>query len=776
MSQPAELPSKVNPEAPAAGWKAEDAIQEMEASCRDASAYLKQIALNEQTRKCWWAGKTGTGKKENTKTADAKPYAGAPDHEVHLTQMVMNRRNAARVAALSGGSLSVTPMEHTDAKRAALMRQVLRYYLSGPMRTEFLTQGLRAGSFADRFRASLLYVGWKEERGVEEITLTRAHLAGWLQEEWAAAMEAQGAEPGMMVVDAAEIEHQIEDAGRDAMTAEVILKHLPGVAARKKGQAAAVKAMQEIRETGSAALHGSYVKRSSPCLEAQRLFIDVFCPVETLMEDGLESSRWIARVRWRSAQWIREQAAIHDWNKKWVEKVLKDCKGRASLFTNTLSAYPWALNGAGVSWGAKPNGEAQNHLYQIIDLWEKGVSDDGLSGVYHTIMHADVKEHVAKRELRSDWDGAYPFIPFTFTPDESLLLDGFSVPELTFTKEQAVKEQWDARTACARLTAYPIWTGDEELEGLKPVPNAFLPMIRGKKPEALQLPAPDERSIEVEQTVRGAVNELFGFVSKEVPDAVAMMMGQAEMDWFMQSISQAVARVARLIQQYMPPLKGARITGTQEIVTATAEEVRGSFDFQVAFNVKSLDVEWTKQHLGFIKDLLMPLDQRGQINTLPVIESGFNMLSPTLAAACLPATAEAAQRQTLDMARAHLAEIFSGGAPDVTEGMDFGGLSQAVTDEMQRSPLRQQATIGGQQVHQVLTAYLDGLVNNHKQHGGENARIGRTLADDPLRVPSPAENLLEMLKALPDGVSLWQFSASAAPAAQAGGAPALQAA
>ena len=33
-----------------------------------------------------------------------------------------------------------------------------------------------------------------------------------------------------------------------------------------------------------------------------------------------------------------------------------------------------------------------------------------------------------------------------------------------------------------------------------------------------------------------------------------------------------------------------------------------------------------------------------------------------------------AQRQTLDMARMHLAEIFSGGAPDVTEGMDFGDI------------------------------------------------------------------------------------------------------
>jgi hypothetical protein len=236
-----------------------------------------------------------------------------------------------------------------------------------------------------------------------------------------------------------------------------------------------------------------------------------------------------------------------------------------------------------------------------------------------------------------------------------------------------------------------------------------------------------------------------------------MMMGQAELDWFMLSLSQCIARTAKLIQQYMPPLQGARITGTNELITASADEVRGSFDFQSKFNVKSLDVEWTSKHLGFIKDMIVPLDNRGQINTLPILEAGFNMLDPGLAAQCLPKDVDTAQRQTLDMARIHLSEIFSGGAPDVTEGMDFGGLAQAVSDEVMRSPLRQQSVIGGQQIHVVLTSYLAGLVNNQKQHGGENARIGRTLTEDPLAQASAAEQLLQTLQQLPDGVSLAQM-------------------
>jgi len=364
---------------------------------------------------------------------------------------------------------------------------------------------------------------------------------------------------------------------------------------------------------------------------------------------------------------------------------------------------------------------------------------------------------VAKRQLRMDWDGCYPFVPFTFSQDERLMLDGFSVPEITMTKEQAVKAQWDSRTDAASLTTFPTWTGDPELEGLRPAPGVFLPSIRGKVPQALNIPPPDGRSIEIERTLRACVDEFFGFASATVKDSMAMMMGQADIDWFMLALSQCVARTGKLIQQYMPPLQGARITGTNELVTATAADVRGGFDFQIKFNVKSLDVEWTSKHLGFIKDMIVPLDNRGQINTLPILEAGFNMLDPSLAAQCLPKDVDTAQRQTLDMARAHLSEIFSGGAPDVTEGMDFGGLAQAVSDEVTRSPLRQQSVIGGQQIHVVLTSYLSGLVNNQKQHGGENARIGRTLTEDPLAQPSAAETLLQQLQALPDGVSLAQM-------------------
>lgn len=756
MSTPAQLPAETRPENPMGNWSIKDAIDEMQAACTDAGWYLKQMATNEATRVCWWPGKSGTGKKVNTKERDARPFNGAADHEVHLTQTVINRRNSMRIAAIAHGALTVDPMESSDAKSAGRMRQVLRYYLGGPMRSEVFTQGVRAGSYADRYRACLMYVGWKEERGVEPITITADQLAGWYQQQLMAELAAQA--DGMSVTeDMLNFKEMILDPEAEATAVELILTMLPGLKERKaEGERQARQALPALRKREDATVHGSYVKRSSPHWEAQRLFIDVFCPAETLMEDGLQSCRWISRVKWRSAQWIKEQAAIHNWNPKWVAKVLKDHKGRCNMFNVKLAATPWAMSGAGTGLGARANSETQNHLYQIVEMWDRSMTPDGLTGTYYTVMHADVNDMVAERKLRADWDGDYPFVPFKFSMDEALLLEGSAVPEVTMTKEQAIKAQWDSRTDAAAFTTFPTWTGDPELEGMRPAPGVFLPSVRGKLPEALQIPPPDGRSIEIENTLRDSVDEFFGFFSKRVPDGVAMAMGQADMDWFMAAFSQVIARTARLIQQYMPPLKGARITGTNELVTSTAAEVRGGFDFRSSFNVKSLNMEWMKEHLAFAKDVL-PLDQRGDVNTLPILESVLNMYDPVLASQCLPATRETAQRQTMDQARAALSDIFTGGAPEVTSGMDFGGLAQAVSEEIMRSPLRQQAVIGGSQVHIVLTSYLSGLVNNQKQHGGENAQIGRTLSEDPLAQPSAAEQLMQTLEQLPDGASLWQM-------------------
>lgn len=758
MASPAELPVETAPDKPLVDFKVSDVISEMEAACGDAGWFLKTMQRNNQTMQSWWAGKDYSGKKNSTSDWTAKPFNGAADHDVFMAKTVINKRNAMRAAGLARGALSVTPTNSLDSRAAGLMRQVVRYYMAGPMKNEVLTQGMRAGSYADRYRCSLLYVGWKEERGVEKVTFTANDLIAAAQ-QFDSQQQAHQQDGMFMQPEGRNYQDEVMSSGSEDFLAGLMMQLKPGLAQRgKEGLKQAKRALREIRAgKPEGVAYASYIKRSSPTWEALQPFVDCFFPAEAMMEDGLESCRWIGKVKWRSAQWIREQAAIEGWNEKWVEEVIKNHKGRSRMLAKRLISTPWALTTLGVGWGAKVNSETQQHLYEIIELWDRSMTDDGLTGTYRTIMHADVQDMVGKRELRADWDGMYPFVPFKFQMDERMLLAGDSLPELASASQHAVKAQWDMRTDSGSLSTFPIWTGDPELAALKPVPGQFLPALRGKVPEALKLNPPDGRSVEIEGTVRDAIDEMFGFESKRLNGAQSMTMQQADMDWFMASISQAVTRTAKLISQYMPPMVGARITGTTELINATADDVRGNFDFDVSFNVMSTDVKWLKEHLSMIKDTVLSLDNRGLINTLPLMESGLNMLDPQLAAQCLPQDNAAAQQQSIDKANAALADILTGGAPMVTEGMDFAGIAQALTDEINRSPMRQQGIVGGTQPCAALTAYLKGLVDNDQQHGGANAQIGKTLMQDPLKQQSPAEQLLAMLEQLPEGMSLADF-------------------
>jgi len=88
--------------------------------------------------------------------------------------------------------------------------------------------------------------------------------------------------------------------------------------------------------------------------EALTPYVDVFYPAEAVLEDNLSGCRWVARVKWMSAQQIKEQAMIKGWNAAWVKEVLEKHKGRSRNLNN--DKYSWMLGGAGVRWTAENTG------------------------------------------------------------------------------------------------------------------------------------------------------------------------------------------------------------------------------------------------------------------------------------------------------------------------------------------------------------------------------------------------------------------------------------
>lgn len=756
------LPEQVNPSSPMEGWSVADAILEMSAAVTDSQWFCNQMDLNEQTRMCWWPGKDASGRKKGSAANPAAPWENAADHEVHLAQELLNERNAARLAGIVRGALSVEATESSDAAKARAMKTVMTYYLRGAMKTILPVQALRMGSWADRWGHSILYVGWTLERAAESKKVTLQALVDHavqrsleLMEESSGEPVDEGAETLVAVQEESAIMEAVKSKATETRVAAILLDLDPGLAARgKAGETEALRVVREMRKgKDNVAYTSSFVKRSHPIWEALVPFVDVFYPAETLFEDNLDSSRWVARVKWMSAQQIREQAAIHGWDNAWVEEVIKKHRGKRANFGCNL---PWVLSGAGVRWmgrstvtnTAKTEGESERNLFQIIELYDRSTTPDGLTGTYHTVMHHEVKDKVAKRTLLEQWTGMYPFVPCVAEKDERLLLASRGLPEIVKTPQQAIKAQWDSRTDAASLTTVPPWVGPPELKGTKIRPGVYIEAWRTGSVEPFKLPSPDGRSVEIERTVRASVDRFYGRMSDNVPESLSMLMGQSDMNWFLMAVSQAIALTAKLVQQYMPPLQGARISGSQESFDVTREEVRGSFDYSVSFDVRGLDIDWAKEMLTFVKDLLLPMDRQGQIKTGPLIEFGFNILDPVLAQRSITPIEEATG-QSQQKARAALAEIFSGGAPMVQEGDDYGTMAQTVVEEITRSPVRIQALQTVPQIRAVMINYLQALINNQEQYQ-KNPQIGRTLQEDPLPVNDAAQNLLMQLQSIPD--------------------------
>lgn len=727
------------------GFRVDESIREIENAVTDSGEFYARMERNEQTRRCEWSGKNGTGVKLDTKKKKAFPFNGSADHEVHLAQEVLLQLTAQRTAAMLRGNLCVTPMNGTKDRAATQMKQVMRYQLETNMGGERIIQGARWASWALRYGHAVLAIGWKTTKAMEKREVRESELIDAVIAEQLMVMQQAGTpiDPVMDESIRATAEVRVRESDSVEDLAKLLIAMKPELA--KRGKAAmseAVKCVRELRaakpgDEGEREGHffAAFVKEDRPVWEALRQGVDFFCPPETMHSPTFDGARWLARVRWMSAAQIIEAAKLHDWDPDWTNRVIANCKGKARMFSSRTSASPWALSGLGVGWTSSDRQaiDAEKNLYQLVEYYDRRVTLDGVECLYKTVLHPDVNDKVAKRELLPDWHGHYPFVPATNEMDEPLLLANRGVPEICFGAQNAIKAQWDARTDAASLATRPPMTGPEGMEAIASniMPGGYVPAWKAGEVSVMKMPQPDGRSVEIENTIRASVNRYFGLMSKDVPQPLAMLMEQTGVDWFLTAYSRAVALTAQLVQQRMEPLVKARITGSQMEVTATREEVRGSYDFGVSFDVRALDIEWTKQILEFVTQTILPMDNRAIIDRRVFIELGLNMIDPSITDRAVRSDDDA-RKSEIDAMRLILNDIFSGGVPDFVMGVDYKTRAEEMQRDLQSSPVRQQLMASNELIAAVWENYYQKLLAQTMQET-DNKQAGIEGGGDPLK-------------------------------------------
>lgn len=733
-----------NPRDNLAGFRVQDAIADMQSAVTDSNPFYARCEKNERTRLCLWEGKNGTGRKIDTPKKKARPWNYASDQEVHLTQSVLQQLTALRTAALLRGGLTVTPMEGTDARASGQMKQVLRYYLETAMGPERLIQGTRWASWSLRYGHAVMYIGWKTVKALEPREVLESELIDFIIAKQIQTNQESG-EP-LMVADEqlrTLAEQKVRSFTNTTELADLLIEMRADLKARgKAAKSEAMRCIEEMRanatkeeEERKGTYYAVFVKEDRPTWECLRQGVDFFCPAETVHQATFDEARFLARQRWLSAQQVREEGALRGWSQEWIVQVLAKCKGRSHLFGTHAGKYPWVMSGLGVGYatGAQTVFDGEKNLYQIIEYYDRKCTEDGVQCLYRTVLHPDIHGLVAKRELLPDWHGHYPFVAATNEQDEPLLLANRGVPEICFSPQQAIKTQVDSRDDMASLTVQPPWTGPEGLAGTEIAPGVYIPSWRSGEVTPFKLPPPDSRSIEIEQTLRAEVDRYFGLMSEKVPEALSMLLGQTGVDWFLNTAySRAVALTAQLIQQRMPKLTGARITGTEIVFDATREGVRGNYDFQVKFDVRALDLDWLSKILDFVRKSMEGFDNKNLTQRRVFLEMAYNFIDPSLADRALPMTDDEAAQSEIDAMESVLNKIFSGGVPTFTLGVDYGTRAEEMQRDLRESPVRQQIMASNEQIAAVWQDYLQRLLHQIEQEGA-NKQAGIEGGSDPLR-------------------------------------------
>jgi hypothetical protein len=284
-------------------------------------------------------------------------------------------------------------------------------------------------------------------------------------------------------------------------------------------------------------------------------------------------------------------------------------------------------------------------------------------------------------------------------------------------------------------------------------PGVYIEQPRGGEVEWMPPPPPDGRSIEVEGTIDRRVNRLYGRISPDVPEALQILHQGMLGEQTLEMMRRALTMTVQLIQQYTPDLKGRRITGTDEYVTATRQDIQGQFDIEIEWDARDLSLEWVEKKLKFYTDLLIPLDNRGIIDRSEIIRVAAESVDP-VAAQRFVRTGMQADRLETEEENAALSTIFSGGLPAFVPGVNHELRAQIMQQDLQQSPVRQRIMGSSPEISAVWEDRLQKHLFQTEQQGA-NKQAGIEGGSDPLR-----QSPLAQLKA-----GGWQAMAGA-PAAQ----------
>jgi hypothetical protein len=729
-------------------------VDELQSALTDIGDWITNAQTHERTALCLWDGQSEDGQKwAKNYGRKVYPFDGCADSRVHVSGAAVDELTMLEMLAADSAKVQVIAMESSDAAASKRVETLMKYETRQRLRNELWRERNFAKQIKHTFGHAVMHIGWEERMGTARAKLTAQNLTDDLTNQLLAEARAAAQDAGKPADEQGEVlspEQRMLIADQAAVQMEELLgaEDLSRVVKMIRQRhpllstARARRVAREIAKAGDDPVEfaAPYRKPGKPCVKALLPGFDVFYPWWVYR---IDASPWTARVERYSEPELRAMVKTEGWSQKAVDAMITmgptAVVDTAVLERTLQNVSHWMFNEPARMTMAQRLASKERTMYEALHITVQTVDEEGFPATQEIVLHPSLvgserrgkgEELIFKNALVDYYfeGGCYVEMRREYKPARSLF-ESRGVPELVGTHQSLVKRGRDASMDRTSFATNPIVKVNSRRAGSGArwdyEPGSKLSIGPGDVAEYMQPPRLDQGTLLDEGAIRRDGANLLGLYHEELPQAKLQMHQQWTVTNALMEEREILLRILGMDQQFMEPLYVSRVMGNGPMpFQVTREEIAGSFDFVLEFDVKSLDMEYLEKRWSALKDAFSIPGVAGQVPTVPVVSWLLNNIDPGLADLVTGSLTERNTQQA-EEEKAALAMMLTGIEPRVTEDMDASTRLAAIQEQMQTNPSVNAAYQQGGAFTDMLNARMQAFQFSIQQRT-ENAQTGRT--------------------------------------------------
>lgn len=690
----------------------DDLIREYQ-SCSPRSDGYDRGLDSERIRFARWENQSWDCKKHSSGNFAAKPWDGASDARVFVSDEIVQDEVAILLGAFDRVAIQAEAMGADDLETTGAAQRMLRWMMKGRCVREMRRAVELSAQYFCTYGWAVLNPVWEREIGLRNQTFTFDQVARIIGPEKSKVLNDPAYE-----TEAAAILLELRQLYVEQQMAGVISgDEIPQLSKSK-----ATQYLRQLRDEGSVTLPMPYVCRNQPRIRALRPWHEIKIP-----EQMGDLQRGMAFVtEFMTVDQLHAYARGEGWDEQWL-KLAEAAKGKRSIWTeaNTVSAKGVRID----------QSQGTGEFVEVVTAYTWRLDEDGIPGIYVTVFSPFVKgqaaeeELVAKHGLIDYQHGRMPLVEGAREWWCSDLTASRGIPEQAYPGQRLMKVMEDALVDRTSITTLPPRLVPAEMMDMEDVfgPASRVPTRPGRDPRFMDIPPNDGTAQLIWSQAEARLARQLGRPHETVPPMISQVRMQKLVTEFLTMWTEALQQTWGLCVQYISPSEWMKILGTPK-PEVSPDAIALESDTMLVLDVRELDSEFALKQIDAISKSVLPEDAAGVIDRSRLMQVKLAAIHPGLARRLVQGKAGATQK-LYEQVSAEFASMFLGNPARLVENDPTAPIQiQFAQQIVQANPRYQQAM----QADQLFKANVEKWLQNRQQSVAQerNKTVGR-LGVDP---------------------------------------------